>query len=232
LFPKELKTLKDPIPGKNATGAAKDLIEFGIRAKVACLRSELSAEDRVALDQKLSEFNKEHPDPADQLRFRTETMKRLEGEHIRRVRVDSTVPLITKAIDEVPARSFANETELLEALKNYFQKNVPEPVRDSPPRYQFNITTGEITFPYENQFGYMNIKIGPLNGYKILKALIKPEKKAGAIGIGAIGSCVLTEGIIDEKTCKYILEATRARLKKILSSDPSLIREIEGKGPA
>ena len=164
-------------------------------------------------------------------------MRRLEREHIRRVRADSTVPLITKAIDEVPAYAFANDDELLKALKNSVQKNMPEPGRDSPPRYQFNVATGEITFPYEKQFGNLNIKIESLNIYRILETLVKLAKKAGAIGIGGLlvmgsGSCVLIESLIDEKTCKENVEAARGRLKEILSSDPSLIREIEGKGTA
>jgi len=47
LFPKELKTLKDPIPGKNATGAAKDLMSSENEQKLRALESELSA--RIAL---------------------------------------------------------------------------------------------------------------------------------------------------------------------------------------
>ena len=203
-------------------------MSFKSEQKFHALASELSTEDRSALDRKLSDFNKDHPDPGDQLRFRTKTMRRLEGEHRRQVRVNSTMPLITNAIDEVPDRAFANEGELLEALKNYFQKNVPEPAGGSPPRYQFNITTGEITFPYEKQLGHINIKMGSLNIYRILKALIKLGKRAGLIGIG----CVLAAETIDEKTCKGIVESARSRLKEILLSDSSLKKEIEGKGPA
>jgi hypothetical protein len=129
------------------------------------------------------------------------------------MRLTITDDVLTRAIDVTPDQAFSNAKNLISGV----DKNIQAPSSAKP---EFEISSGELKFTYERDLGGVKVKIGSVKVYKILKRILL------IAGSSAIVSCV--ESDPDTDRCKKLIDEARDQMKKILASDPSIKKEIEG----
>jgi hypothetical protein len=143
-------------------------------------------------------------------------------DYVRSKRRTITQDALTEAIQATPDKAFSGQEDLISGIANAIevQSNA------KPSRYELNIASGELTFPYEKDIPGFKVKIGSVNVYKTLKFILK------VAGAGAVVSCLEsndTKGSSSSgnEVCEQLVAVARNLLISILNSD-STAKQIGG----
>jgi hypothetical protein len=127
------------------------------------LLNTLPPNTRQAVNHQIEVFNLSFGD--DQIfkkDFYQKTIDLLKDNYVRRTRLTITDDVLTRAIDATPDQAFSNAKTLISGV----DKNIQAPSSAEP---EFEISNGELKFPYERDIGGVKVKIGSVKVYKILK---------------------------------------------------------------
>lgn len=181
----------------------------------------LSPDARSAVDEQVQQFLNTHTQEEHQ-RFFKILNDDIFTDYVRSKRRTITQDALTEAIQATPDKAFSSQEDLISGIANAIevQSNA------KPSRYELNIASGELTFPYEKDISGFKVKIGSVNVYKTLKFILK------VAGAGAIVSCLEsndTKGSSSagNEACEQLVAVARNLLISILNSD-STAKQIGG----
>jgi hypothetical protein len=96
----------------------------------------------------------------------------LKSHYIRQTKREITDDVLKRAIDNTSNHAFSREQTLISGI----EKNIEALPNPKLATYGFNISTGELTFPWERDAGPLKIKMGSVNVYKVLKSTVRIAK--------------------------------------------------------